>query len=294
MLKIIDTHLHIWNRDELMMPWLTDAGEPLCRNYSFEDYLSAQNGNDLYKIEKAVYIEVDVEASQRDIENTYILNMCKKSDNLIYGASISGDLTNTHFKEYIKKYAPEEAVKGVRQVLHVPSAKPKTCLAANFIDNVKLLGKFGLVFEGCVRTEELEDLFSLAQQCSETRIVLDHMGIVDPDIISTQSPTEGEKVYREKWQDNMRKLASLDNVVCKISGLNPAGKWSVETLQPAVETVISEFGADRIMFASNYPVCNISTKLDPWIRALIEITGKRSEQFRQKLFYENAKTIYQL
>ena len=78
------------------------------------------------------------------------------------------------------------------------------------------------VYEGCVRNGELGDLYEMARSCPGTIIVLDHMGIVDPDIISRENPTEEEAAYRRAWTGNIRRLASLPNVVCKVSGLNPA------------------------------------------------------------------------
>ena len=83
-------------------------------------------------------------------------------------------------------------------------------------------------------------------------------------------------------------------MVCKISGLNPKGEWSAETLKPAVDIALDYFGEDRVMFASNYPVCNIATGLSPWIEALMKITEERGSEFQNKLFRENAKRIYGL
>jgi len=179
-------------------------------------------------------------------------------------------------------------------VLHVPEALPGTCLGQLFVENVRYLGKKGLVFEGCVRNAELGDLYETAKACPDTTIVLNHMGIVDPDIISVQTPSEEEQQYKERWILNIRKLASLSNVVCKISGLNPKGEWSAETLKPAVDIALDYFGEDRVMFASNYPVCNIATGLSPWIEALMKITEGRGSEFQNKLFRENAKRIYGL
>ena len=294
MIKIIDTHLHIWNRNYLNLPWLANDTSVLSKNYSLLDYNKSLDENNLYKVEKAVYIEVDVLDSQKEKENEFIINICQSKDTLFKAASISGDLTKESFYDYIKKYSNTNCIKGVRQVLHVPSSKPKTCLNKTFIENVKLLGKLGLVFEGCIRVEELDDLYILAKECSNTNIILDHMGIVNPDIISSINPTEKETEYKKAWIKSLKNLASLPNVICKISGLNPSGDWNIETLRIPVNIALDIFGENKVMFASNYPVCNISTGLDPWIKAVIEITKDRSKEFVNKLFYENANKVYEL
>ena len=197
MIKIIDTHLHIWDRDYLDLPWLDGDTSVLSKNYSLSDYKKSLNEKALYKVEKAVYIEVDVLDSQKEKENKFIIDLCQSKDTLIEAAVISGDLTKESFAGYIEKYKNIECVKGVRHVLHVPSSKPKTCLSETFIKNVKFLGESGLVFEGCIRAEELDDLYMLAKECSNTVIILNHIGIVNPDIISSANPAAEEAEYKE-------------------------------------------------------------------------------------------------
>jgi L-fuconolactonase len=121
-------------------------------------------------------------------------------------------------------------------------------------------------------------------------IVLDHMGNVEAEKIADPSPAND--AYREAWYKNMDRLASLDNVICKVSGLNPVGNWTDHTLRPAVDYVLDTFGENRVMYASNYPVCNISTGMRPWLEALGRITEWRGEAFQKKLFSENARAVY--
>jgi len=295
MIKIIDTHVHIWDIDKLVLPWLNQEGPVLNRTYRLKDYEEAVKKNDLYRIEKAIYVEVDCARQDKEKENQYIIDLCSEADSLYEGASISGYLDEPGFAKYIDHWSVASSyVKGVRQVLHVPSVKRKTCLESEFIKNVRYLGKKGLLFEACLRNEELEDLYMMAKACSDTKIVLNHMGIVNADIIAKHDLSETEKIYKENWLSNINEIASLGNVWCKISGLNPVSEWTQNTLKPAVDIAIDAFGEDRILFASNYPVCNISTGLDPWIRALIDITQNRGDQLQQKLFYKNAKKLYQL
>lgn len=293
-MKIIDTHLHLWDLNEISLPWLNGEGEVLNRSYLLSDYMEETEKNKEYEVVGAVYIEVDAAPSDRERENKYAINLCRDFFSVISGAVLSGDLKSLEFKNYLKPYLKNKEVKGIRQVLHVPSAEPKTCLMPEFIENVRFLGEQGLVFEGCLRNEELNDLFVLAESCKETTIILDHMGIVIPENIAAENPTEKQKEYRIKWEENLKKLSSLDNVYCKISGLNPVGKWDIETLRPSVDCALDIFGEDRVLFASNYPVCNISTGINPWVTALKEITKKRGKVFQEKLFYENAYKVYKL
>ena len=58
-MRIIDTHLHIWNKEEFSLPWLDGEGEVLNRTYSLEDYKNALEPDKGYEVEAAVYVEVD-------------------------------------------------------------------------------------------------------------------------------------------------------------------------------------------------------------------------------------------
>ena len=292
-MKIIDTHVHIWKKEEFSLPWLETAGEILNRTYTLEDYSKSLVQGRGYEVESAIYIEVDCAEADKERENCFITRCCEEPEQLFHGACISGTLNANGFEDYLNRFASPH-IKGVRQVLHVQEALPGTCLGEDFVKNVHVLGERGLVFEGCVRNSELGDLYELAKSCPDTVIVLNHMGIVDPDIISSENPTEVEKAYKDAWIENMENLASAPNVVCKISGLNPVGGWSIETLRAPVDIALDCFGEDRVMFASNFPVCNLATGLSPWIEALMGITERRGAQFQNKLFYENAKRIYRL
>lgn len=266
----------------------------LNRTYTLEDYRQALGADPEYEVEAAVYVEVDCAKTDKDRENAFIIGCCGDEESLFRGAILSGYLHEDGFKEYMSRYLGTACVKGVRQVLHVPEALPGTCLGQAFEENVRWLGEQGLVYEGCVRNQELGDLYEMAAVCPGTTVVLDHMGIVDPDIISRENPTAQEKAYKAAWVENINRLASLPNVVCKISGLNPAGAWTDGTLRPAVDIALDAFGEDRVMYASNFPVCNVATGMAPWVGALLRITEGRGEAFRRKLFSENARRIYKL
>lgn len=296
MLNIIDTHVHVWDLDRYRLPWLDGEGPVLARTHMPADYAAevARGAEHGYRVEQAVYIEVDMAPSERPRENELACRMVDDPGCLFAGACISGDLTSAGFAAYIKPWAQKPQIKGVRQVLHVPSAAPGTCLAPQFLANVRHLGELGLVFEGCVRCPELADLVTVARECPQTTIVLDHMGIVDADVAAKTHPTPEEAAYRETWVKNMRALGSLPNVVCKVSGLNPAGAWDVMSLRRAVDVALDAFDADKLVFASNYPVLHVAMDADEWICAMMQITADLPAADRAALFAENARRVYSL
>jgi predicted TIM-barrel fold metal-dependent hydrolase len=95
----------------------------------------------------------------------------------------------------------------------------------------------------------------------------------------------------------MAELAKRDRVVCKISGIVARANkdnWAAEDLAPIVNHCLDVFGPDRVMFASDWPVCTRVASLRQWVEALRSIVANRSEAERRKLFSENARRVYGL
>lgn len=294
MMNVIDTHVHVWDLDHYRLPWLDGEGPVLKRTWAPGDYVADQATDHGYHVEQAVYIEVDMAPEERPRENELACQMVSDPGCIYGGACISGDMTIPEFDAYITEWGAKPQIKGVRQVLHVPSAKPGTCLEPQFLANVRRLGELGLVFEGCLRCPELRDLETVAKECPNTTIVLNHMGIVDADIMGEVNPSEEERAYQDAWKRNMALLGRLDNVVCKVSGLNPMKPWSTENLARSVDVALDAFDADKVVFASNYPVLNIAMTFDEWVCAMLTITEGLDAADREALFAENARRVYGL
>lgn len=293
MRHITDVHVHVWDLSRFSLPWLDDV-PALKKSISEDDYMRDMGQGPGWRIEKAVYVEVDVAPEQREQEAEYIARVCREQESAFEAAVISADLALPEAARRLGAYRDHPCIRGVRHVLHVDSSPKGACLDTTFVRNVRILGEQGMLFEGCLRTSELSDLVQLAKQCPDTPVVLDHMGNVDPVSIAAKNPTPEQAAYADQWKRDIEALGALPNVSCKISGLNVFGDWSCETLAPALEHCFDVFGEDRIMFASNYPVCQLSLGARPWVEALLSITAARSESFQAKLFSGNAARIYQL
>lgn len=292
-MKIVDTHLHVWNLESMRLPWLEGMSPVWNRTYTEEDYRAVMEEEPEYQVAGAVYVEVDAAPEEKEKEFRFMTRQAEDASSLIKGGIIPGDLESEEFPLHLERRS-HLSVKGVRHVLHVDSSLPGTCLKDTFVRNVRELGKRGLVFEACMRTGELGDLYRLAQQCPDTCIILNHMGNVDAQKIYLADSDEAAGSYREEWLEQLGKLALMKNVVCKISGLNPCGSWDADTLKPAVGYVLDIFGEDHIIYGGNFPVCNISMTVLQWVKILDRITRDRPDSLRRKLFHENAERIYKI
>jgi L-fuconolactonase len=281
MIPIIDTHQHLWDLTQFHLPWL-DGGGPLARSHTPEDYQRETAG---LNVVKTVYMEVDVEASQKAAEAEYVLGLCAAPDNPMAGAVIGGNPAADGFADYLARFQDNPFLKGVRQVLH-GGLPPGTCLQPEFVRGVQWLGAAGLRFDLCLRANALLEGAQLAQRCPDTRFILDHCGNTDP-----------KATDRSQWEQDIAVVAEQPNVVCKISGIvagaNPS-TWTAEDLAPIVRRCATVFGPDRIMFGSDWPVCTLTATYRQWVEALQTIVADWSEADHRKLFHDNAVRFYDI
>jgi L-fuconolactonase len=281
MIPILDTHQHLWDLSRFRLPWLAGGG-PLAADHLMGDYLKATEG---LNVVKTVYMEVDVDPAQHVAEAEYVLDLCRRDDNPMIAAVIGGRPASDAFQTYIARFQGSPYVKGVRQVLH-GDAPRGACLEEKFVQGIRLLGQAGLRFDICVRSEDLPDAAQLIDLCPETRFVLDHCG--NPSVQATD---------RASWQRDIADVAQRENVICKISGIVASAKpgaWTADDLAPIINHCVAVFGKDRVMFASDWPVCTLAATYRQWVEALQSIVHSWSEADRRKLFHDNAARFYGL
>lgn len=293
---ILDTHQHLWDLSKFNLPWTAGAGV-LERSYLQQDYTEATAG---LNVVKAIYMEVDVDPTQQAAEAEYIIDQCQRDDTPTVGAVISGRPSDDGFKAYITRFANSPFIKGVRQVLHVPTTPAGYCLQPAYVRGVQLLGDLGLSFDLCMRPAELGDAVKLVDQCPDTRFIVDHCGNADPNIVANPAdlPRDSADPFshtRQQWMDDMAALADRPNVICKISGIvarATPGNWDAALLAPAVNHCLDSFGPDRVVFGGDWPVCTLVASYKEWATALRTIIADRSETEQRKLLHDNAAHFY--
>jgi L-fuconolactonase len=287
-LSIIDTHQHLWDLDKFTLPWLTLGEEPLGKSHTVSTYADATQG---YRIDASIYMEVDVVREQKLQEAQYVFDLCENPSTTLVGAVVGGDPSWADFATYLDELIALDGgrgyLKGVRQVLH--GGQPSDyCLSEDFIAGIELLGRKNLSFDFCLRPDSLTYGAKIAQKCPNTRFIVDHCG----NALHNKTPGEWSV-----WREGMRALATCPNVVaCKISGIiaQAPENWTIADLAPAIEETCQIFGSERVMFASDWPVCTVRASLSAWIDALHTITQDWSDAEQQALFSQNARRVYRL
>jgi L-fuconolactonase len=144
----------------------------------------------------------------------------------------------------------------------------------------------GLAYDILVRPRELPAALATARALPDMRFVIDH--IAKPPIASGKI---------EDWAALMEPFRKLTNVSCKLSGMiTEAGwtNWTPSDLKPYVACAIDIFGADRVMYGSDWPVCLLAGSYGAVKSALEEALPPLSPEEWTKVFGGNAIRIYDL
>ncbi len=292
---IIDTHQHLWDRSVINPPWVQGAPEVLRHDFVTADYVKANAGLNV----KAIYMEVDVAQKDHVKEADDIVAQCRAGNTPTIAATIGGRPASDDFETYVKRYAGNGIVKGLRQVLHGDSTPAGFCLSPEFVRGVRTLGKHGLNFELTMRPTELQDGAKLIKECPDTRFVLDHCGNGDPKPFNPKlGPGLKRSCTADEWKRGIDAVAaSRTDVMCKISGIVafvPPGKWHAEDLAPVVNHCLDTFGPDRVFFGGDWPVCLLGSPVRGWVDALKQIVSSRPASEQRKLWSGNAVKFYAL
>jgi len=294
-LPIIDTHQHLWDLKMFKPPWLDGAPAVLASNHVTDDYLNATKG---LNVVNAIYMEVDVHPRDQVREAKHVIALAKSEKHPTVAAVISGRPNQAGFADYLTPLLVGGYVKGVRQVLHVPTAKKGLCLERQFVGSMKFLGDNSLNYDLCMRPTELDDGARLAALCKDTTFVVDHCGNADPNAFIAEKDRNATPTHKvDPWKRSISKLAKLSNVACKISGIiarAPKPDWNPEQLAPIINFCLDEFGPDRVVFGGDWPVCKLGGSYKQWVNALRQVIAGRPVEEQKKLLHDNALRVYRL
>ncbi|MFG2062260.1 amidohydrolase family protein [Micromonospora sp. NPDC048871] len=145
----------------------------------------------------------------------------------------------------------------------------------------------GLVFDLVIRADQLPSAVRAARALPELRFVLDHLGKPRID--------EGAAGLR-RWRTPFADLAAHPNVTAKLSGLvtEAAPDWSPADLRPFVEVAVTQFGPQRLMFGSDWPVCLLRADYPGVLRALQAALPPLADRQRYEIFAGTALRTYDL
>ncbi|KGA21584.1 hypothetical protein GM51_1475 [freshwater metagenome] len=277
----IDSHHHLWDLSIRDQEWITgDEMQPIRRNFLVSDLRDAIVDS---RIDKTVLVQ-----TVTDYSETPELLTIAQSEQLVGAVvgwlQIDAPDAIAHLHQYLD-LPGATYLKGIRDIAQDhpdPNylAKPET------IANVKKLGELGITFDLLTKTPELAAAIKLVRACPDVQFVMDH--ISKPYIAKREL---------EPWRTLMSELATLPNVLCKVSGLVTEANWKtwdVNDFKPYIDHVIEIFTPQRLMFGSDWPVANLGGTYSQIVELAEALTSGLSPSEAEFFWHKTAAAAYRL
>jgi len=274
---IIDSHHHFWKYNPVEYDWIDDSMKVIRK-----DFLPKNLEQTIR--EAGIDGVISVQARQSVEETDWLLEMATQNK-FIKGVIGWLPLINDDIEVDLEKYSGKKLLKGLRNVIQ-GEPDPKFMLRKDFNRGISSLKKYSLAYDILIVERQLPNTIRFVDQHPEQVFVLDHIA----------KPLIG-KHELSPWKKNIQKLAKRENVNCKISGMvteTDYQNWTPQQLQPYFDVVLEAFGADRLLFGSDWPVCLAATSYLNWLNLVLKNITSYSETEQAKIMGENAVRIYQL
>ena len=227
---------------------------------------------------------VVVQAAQSEAETTFLLNLAQQYE-FIAGVVGWVDMEDLLVLNRLKALSTNPYFKGIRPMLQ-DIGDVDWILNEDFSPLLQLMADKNLSFDALVKDIHLANILILARRHPSLKIVIDHCG--KPDLANSPSAL---------WQNGLRELAACNNVFIKLSGLltqAPAGKVLLADIQPIFNLLINEFGVERVMWGSDWPVINLNGDYAAWLELTTALLSELSIADQTKIWSSNAQNFYTL
>ncbi|HET7112600.1 MAG TPA: amidohydrolase family protein, partial [Pyrinomonadaceae bacterium] len=225
-----------------------------------------------------------VQASNSLAESRWLLSLADQNS-LIAGVVGWVDLRSAHVEAQLEELTAHPKFKGAR---HLVESEPADdwLVQPQVISGLQQLAAHGLSYDLLVHPRHLRNVRTVAEKCADLRLVIDHLA----------KPRIAEREFDE-WAKEIEPLAAYPNVYCKLSGLVTEASWSswtTDDLRPYVEYALELFGPRRLMFGSDHPVCLLAAPYERVLESFKAVLEHVSDDDRDLIFRENARTFYRL
>jgi L-fuconolactonase len=277
MAKRIDSHQHFWHYNPAEHTWMNEQMAVLKTNY-------LPNNIKPHLTETGIDGTVAVQARQNLDETEFLLDLSDQFE-LIQGVVGWVDMRSDEVNQQLEKYAPHPKFVGVRHVVH-DEPDDHFMLGDAFLRGLAQLQKHNLTYDLLLFPKHLPITIEVIKQFPKQAFVLDH--------IAKPSIKDG---ILEPWAANIRKLATYENVYCKLSGMVTEALWNDWVQSDYIQyldVVFECFGIERLMFGSDWPVCTLSGSYSQVVGIVEDYIAKLSVNEQTKIMGGNATHFYGL
>ena len=274
----IDAHQHYWEVNRGDYGWITPEITTLYR-----DYLPTDLAPHLKKhqIEQTILIQ----AAPTIEETLFLLDLSNESGSI---AGVVGwiDLESSDYKSQFSLFEKQPKFVGFRLMIQ-DMIDETIVLKENYIKALRYFVEKDVPVDLLFVHNQLPTVIQLLEKVPGLRGVVNHIG--KPNIAGQ---------IMEPWKSEMSQIAKHKNIYCKLSGMVTEADhndWETSEFVAYIRHILVEFGMERVMFGSDWPVCLLAGSYDDVVNILEYALPKNmSKSDQEKLFGGNAQRFYKL
>jgi len=271
----IDAHQHVWRLARGDYGWLTPELAPIYRDFSIDDLRP-------HLVAAGIDGTILVQAAPTEAETEFLLGAAGESVGVAKGVVGWIDFEARDAPRRLERLARNPLLRGVRPMMQ---DIPDTDWMLNALSEpaFRAVVDLGLCFDALVQPRHLGNLRRLLDRYPGLKLVVDHAA--KPRIGA------GE---REPWAADMRAIAGETAAWCKLSGLvtEAGAAWTATDLRPYTDHLLDCFGADRLIWGSDWPVVERAGGYDRWWTATAALLRSLDAASRERVLGGNAARFY--
>ena len=276
----VDAHHHIWDLTVREQTWMVGPElDPIRRNFSIDDLAPPAAA-------AGITATVLVQTVGLVDETVEFLEVAASND-LVAGVVGWVDLTAADVADMLDglRERPDGSyLKGIRHQVH-DEQDVDWLLRDDVQRGLSAVADAGLAYDLLTKTPHLPAAIQTVRNLPQLTFVVDHIS----------KPVIGDPL--EPWATQLRELADLPNVTCKLSGMVTEASWTdwkPTDLQPYADVVLHAFGPDRVMFGSDWPVCLLAASYAEVVETAETLTAALTPTEREAVFTTTATNTYKL
>ena len=176
--------------------------------------------------------------------------------------------------------------------------------SGDFRSGARVLARMGFSLEGWMYFPQLPELADFARAVPDLTIILNHIG----GLLRVGPYANRDNEVLATWRSGIAAVAECPNVNIKLGGIGmprtgfdwhartkPIGSEELaESMAPFMTYCIEQFGPDRCMFESNFPVDKVSFSYNVMYNAFKRLSQGYSVSERAAMFHDTAARVYRI
>lgn len=273
----IDAHQHFWRYTSKEYGWIDDSMRAIQQDFLPFDLRPL--------LQRAGFDGTVAVQARQTLEETRWLLTLAEHYSFIKGVVGWVDLKSDHVDDQLQEISIHQKCVGVR---HVVQDEPddRFLLRESVMRGISKLRDYDLTYDLLILPKHLPVACELVAIFPDQPFVVDHMA----------KPLIREQIM-SPWEEGIRRLASFDNVYCKVSGMATEAdwqNWQSQDFLPYLDVVFDAFGPERLMTGSDWPVCTLAGSYQHVLQIVIDYLEQFSDQQKAAVRGDNAARFYQL